>query len=461
MRLLVQGMEPGSIVSASPAKKGGRMLSKARVPSELIEELPGGVKKSEYGAFIRSWPKWPDWAKQELRDHFASYELWTQTACPLYAEYAASGFTVKPAGFDAAFSSLTDLDPDPVDDPPVNLQPDDPSVEGVPFAMLESDDAFALYVRLVAAQLAMEMGGCLPWSVTDYAPADLAPLFDGRVFARYVPAGPSYWGQMTATGHVIMSAVTPAPPLVVLGFLGQNGLIGADRQDTLTRVLHWEREHLYHVIGGTPDPPLPNGVVYWGYDGRTPVSRMINGTIMAVPIEMPNASPFFDPEVRHWVGGCAGASGFNADVLRVVNVAAHRTSYAHFQNRFALDNGVHVGIAHGDDPYTLVGSPEIPTGDLPVDDATFHTWYVNEPDVQVRLKYVARRTADLNIQYLPLQLVKKHCMDVALGNDHANSIVFHWAFSTTYTVAELEALGLWTGLDGKAASLGGCAAIGF
>ena len=36
--------------------------------------------------------------------------------------------------------------------------------------------AFALFVRLVAAQLAMETSGCLPWSVTAYGAADLASV---------------------------------------------------------------------------------------------------------------------------------------------------------------------------------------------------------------------------------------------------------------------------------------------
>jgi hypothetical protein len=453
-------MVSGPAVPAFPARRGRRGLPQTSAPADLFQGIPGGEKKSEYGADIRTWPKWPGWAKQALRDAYGPYAAWAQGACPLYAAYAASGFAVKPDGFDAAFSSVTDLDPHPVADPPVNIQPDDPLTADIPWAMLESKDAFALYVRLVAAQLAMEIGGCLPWSVTGYSPADLAPLFDGRLFARYVTEGPSYWGDMTETGHVITTTVTPAPPLIVLGFLAQNGLIGSNRVETLTRVLEWERNNLRHYIGGEPNPPLGAGVVYFGYNGRAPVSRMINGTSMVAPVFQSNGGFFFDPAVRHWVGGCGGAAGFTAAVLRLVNIPAHISAHSHWHNRFAVGNGVHVATAHGDDPYGLAGAPEIPTSGILLDDATFHAWFLDEDDSDVWERYVGRRHADLYLQYLPVYLVKKHCQDLAAGASHADSKVYGSVFSTTYSVAEVESLGLWTGLDAKVISLGGCAAIG-
>jgi hypothetical protein len=441
------------------ALEGGWSVSSEPVPGNLPDWLPGGVKTSEYGAEIRSWPKWPEWAKAELRERFAAYRQWALTACALYADYAASGFALKPQGFDEAFSSMIDLDPAPVADPPANIQPDDPLVNGYPSAMAHSGPAFALYVRLVAAQLAIEISGCVPWSLVEYTAADLRPLFDGRYNFRYVQAGQSEWGSMTATGHVVTTTVTPAPPLKVLGFLAQNGLIGPDRTETVIRFLEWERSHLRHVIGGAPEVPLGNGLLYWGYNGRAPVSRMINGTVMAAPVFFPSGGSFFEPEIRHWVGGCGGASGFNQQVLRTLNITAHRTVYAHFQNRFALDGGAYAGIGHGDDPYALASAPEIPVGDILIDDATFHAWFVHESDPDVVLTNVGRRTANLYLAYLPQVLLQQHCWDLVLNNDHASSRVYNWAFSATYTVAELEALGLWTGIEAKLAALGGCNAL--
>ena len=433
----------------------------SQVPGNLPEFLPGGIKTSEYGAEIRAWSKWPEWAKQQLRDRFTAYDQWAQAACGLYADYAASGFTVKPEGFDEAFSTVVDLDPMPVFDPPENIQPDDPLIDGTPWAMVSSADAFALYVRHVAAQLAIEINACVPWSALEYPSSDRTPLFDGRTMFRYVTKGASEWGEMSVTGHVVLAGLTPAPPLIVLGFLGQNGLIGSDRLDTVGRLFEWERSNLRHVIGGTPAVPVGAGVGYWGYNGRAPVSRMINGTVMAAPLEQSSGFMFFDPEVRHWVGGCGGASPFNAEVLRTINIAAHRTSYGHFQNRFALGGGVHKGIGHGDDPYALASAPEIPAIEILIDDATFHDWFVNESDPIERLKKVGRRTADLYLQYLPQVLLGKHCQDLAAGTDHVHSAVYNYAFASSYTVDEAEAAGLWTGLDAKLAEIGGCAALGF
>jgi len=458
-----------TVAYSGPAETTSQDLSQPLdLPIELLavkrlprHRLPGGAKKSEYGAEIRAWNKWPEWEKQVLRARYTDYLSWAQTACVLYADYANSGFTIKPDGFDAAFSSINDVDPVPVTDPPINIQPDDPLVPKIPWAMLTSADAFALYARLVAAQLAVETSGCVPWSLEDYDTADLALLFDGRFTFRYVPAGISLW-HTTETGYLLDSGVTPAPPLVVLGFLGQNGLIGADREESLIRFLEWEREHLTHVIGGAaPANPLPAGILYWDYNGRPPVSRMINGTHMAEPIYYSWGSSFFDPEPRHWYNGCGGASFFNYHVLRVMNIAAEPTVYHHYQNRFAIDGGVHVGSCHGDDPYALQAAPEIPMAASLLDDATFHAWFVNQTDETQLKKTVGRCKGDLYIEYLPQILLVKHCRDLWQGDDHANSEVYQWVGTKTYTVEELEAIGLWTNLEAEVETLGGCEVFGY
>src|SRR5436190_13542717 len=135
LRLLSQGMQLQPIVSSFRRTRGWT-LSKAAIPADITQALPGGVKATEYGAEARAWSKWPAWAKQALADRYAAYDTWAQHACPLYTKYAASGFTVKPAGFDAAFSSLVDVDPHPIADPPVNLQPDDLSDPSIPWTVI-------------------------------------------------------------------------------------------------------------------------------------------------------------------------------------------------------------------------------------------------------------------------------------------------------------------------------------
>jgi hypothetical protein len=142
-----------------------------------------------------------------------------------------------------------------------------------------------------------------------------------------------------------------------------------------------------------------------------------------------------------------------------VNIAAEQVVYGHFQNRFALDYGVHMGLAHADDPYGIHHAPEIPIEDILLDDPTFQAWFVNEPDLEEQGKNVSRRVADLYLQYLPEYLLMLHCWDTLLGNDHASSKVYDYVFKSTYSVAEMEAMGLWTAMDAKLAQIGGCAAV--
>lgn len=452
---------PSRIEPVAPlVPKFNRVPKQVVVPDFPLDIKPSGPQVSDQGGDVRAWPAWHEFHRQQLRDRFDAYVPLVTTACSLYDVYAASNFTLKPAGFDEAFSSLVDIDPVPVLDPPVNLQPDDPLVAGAPWTMIDSHQAFELYVRLVASQLVMEIDGCLPWSVDDYTGAELGLLFDGRTSFRYASAGPSAWGTMTATGHLSVGNVIPAPPMMVLGFLGQEGIIAPTRLESVERFLEWERTHLGHVYGGAPDPPLPSGELYWGYNGRAPVSRMLEARVMAAPIKFSNGVVHFDPEARHWVGGCGGASGFNAEILRVLNIPVERTVYGHQQNRFSVGVNHRVSTAHADDPYGMILAPEVPIGAILMDEPTFDAWFVNESDPVELDKNVSRWTRDLWITYLPMTLLKRHCADLANNKDHASGSVMNM-FKSVYTVADLEAKGLWEAIEAKLAGIGGCAALGF
>jgi len=454
-------LDPGQIISTQPVNGLGAIV---RAPLTLkpgtLDQVPSGDQSSDMGAAIRDWTAWSDAARQQLRDRFDAYSAWAKTACPLYAQYAASNFAEKPAGFDEAFSTVVDPDPSPILDPPVNLQPDDVNIPGVPWTVLAANDAFALYVRLVAANLALELNHCVPWSLTEYNGAELALLLDGRSRFRWAPVGPSKWGDITVAGHVAASPVIPAPPLITLGFLAQNGLIGQDRLETVVRLFEWERQNLDHVASGTTDPPLPNGVEYFGYNGRTPLSRMINGTEMMLPVLTGGGGSLYDPLLRHWVGGCGGAASFNAEVLRLVNLPVESTTYGHNQNRFTIGPDQRVAVAHTDDPYGMRHAPEVPTAEVLIDDATFDAWFVNA-DQSEWTANVSRRAADLYFQYLPADLLEYDCLDASLNRDHQNSLAYGRAFKGVYTVAEMEAKGLWDLMKAKIENAGGCSAFGY
>jgi len=165
--------------------------------------------------------------------------------------------------------------------------------------------------------------------------------------------------------------------------------------------------------------------------------------------------------VHHWVGGCGGASGFNAEILRVLNIPVERTSYGHQQNRFTIGAGERVSTAHADDPYGITQAPEIPTADILLDDATFASWFLTGADDATLTKYASTRSADLYFQYLPVSLLKLHCSDLASSTPHDQSLVMGYAFKSAYTVPEMEAKGLWSAVEAKIPTVGGCAALGY
>jgi hypothetical protein len=71
----------------------------------------------------------------------------------------------------------------------------------------------------------------------------------------------------------------------------------------------------------------------------------------------------------------------------------------------------------------------------------------------------ARRVAELTVTYLPNVLLDSYCGDKAEGREHAYGVAFNSGLSNFYTVAQLEAEGLWNRMDAKIAKWGGCAFV--
>jgi hypothetical protein len=68
---------------------------------------------------------------------------------------------------------------------------------------------------------------------------------------------------------------------------------------------------------------------------------------------------------------------------------------------------------------------------------------------------VGRRVLDVGIKYLSNDLLRDYCADQAAGTPKASGQVAG-DFAGVYTVAELEAQNLWSRMDTKLSSLGGC-----
>lgn len=455
-----------------------------------------------------TWNQWPESYRQKVRDNFDIYSRWLQEAWPLYQQYKASNFSVKPAGFDEKFNYQKDLDPRPVVDPPVDLQPQDPTAGYI--EIVDPKTAFDLYAKTIAFELAWEQSGIPAWSVSDFGSNSLTVLFDGRKMYQYVTPGSTPYGVSKASGYHMTGGVIPAPPLVSFNFLAQNGMLRDTRKETLIQYFDWERYNLSHTFGGDIHPDCSKKTLselFWDTDGHeVPASAMMRGVDWACPVYQGQVELNY-PGIRHWVGGCGGAAAFNEQTLRIINLPAAREIYGHFQNSFIIEpqsarlpslvqgannasqfpskrlsipyedgpKNARVWTDHGDNPYNLVDSPEIPIARILVDDETFQQWFqpidpswpkekkdaVNHQNN----KSVSRRPTDLRIEYLPFQMLADHCINDQNVSSNADSYVYSYYFEsadpadTLYSSDDLETMHFWQRLLDKVNASGGCQAI--
>ncbi len=426
------------------------------------------------------WPAWSGLYKNKLSQDFAELWAWIDQCWPKYQEYATTD--VKPAEFDACFSTA-----EPANYPPPDLQWMESPPSGIStWTVIASPTAFDLYSKMVALSLVLEIKGILPWTIAELAPSYRREILDGTLWFRYLPAGPSEWGDINHAGHMVYTTVIPAPAKLTFSFLAQNKLIGSNKLDTVTRLFTWERDNMKHTMGGDlpADCPYKGMSIYaGGYKGRMPLSRVINGTEMLCPLLNSSGQEMFFPGILHWTGGCGGTSSFNQQVLRVAQIPAQRSSYGHFQNNFVVDNNQKLWIDHADNTYGLAfsvwkGVAEIPIQEILVEDATYKSWVVdydsNDPNLSQaqkdaysaqNLKAVGRRPTELRVKYLPKYVLQQYCW-YDQGKPPVQTKLYTETLSEYYTLAQLEAMyqepwgtntpGLWTNIDLKIAALGGC-----
>lgn len=326
----------------------------------------------------------------------------------------------------------------PVADVPPNLAT--LSDEQPVVTILAPADAWAYFKASVAQSLAAEIGAQLSWSIQALTAEQLAQLFDSREMFRW-NASPAGYRIDSMHGHIV-----PAPPIRSYEFLGTAGLIGVSRLDTLASVIDWCRANLVHFSGGTTAANMED---QWQYRGYPPLTRVLSGT--------PRTS---HPElgVMHRTAGCWGTTGFLRALLRVVNIPVKLvTNAGHAQPWFMADSRY---LSHGDDPYNQLtkATPPIPAGELPIDQAQFDAWFGAGVDNVEKSDNIGRRPRELAIRYLSNYLLHKYCDDLAAGKTHANGQVFD-IFSRDYTLAQLEAMNLWSRMDAKIAGFGGCAHV--
>jgi hypothetical protein len=322
-----------------------------------------------------------------------------------------------------------------------------------PMTVLSSEDAWPIFIAHIAHALHLEISDGLGWSVTNCRDAELEVLFNSKYYFEWDAEHGGYNLSRTRAGAagwpLSRGNSLLAPPKLVYDFLIANNLIAGDRLQTIGRVLEWSRHNLVHFGGAFEAKNVED---QWQYRGFPPVSRILAGT--------PNNAYPADG-VLHRTAGCHGTNGFLKDVLRVVNIpvlyhspegTGHATPHFLSEPRY---------LSHGDDPYNRFARgnpPPYPATELLIDAAQFDAWFGNAVTAAERSKNIGRRVYELALQYLPDYLLHLHCQDLAAGRAHNASSVYD-SFKRWYTVADLEAMNLWSRMDQRIAERGGCSSI--
>lgn len=314
--------------------------------------------------------------------------------------------------------------------------------------------AWRYYLAHIAQSLVVESEGRVSWSLDEQPATDLWWLFDSKSLFHYSSTLKRYFTPKGHTSIESLGSSQPGDPVRIAGELIVLGLIGADRRDTIDRVLDWCRANLVHFYGfETPQ----NVADYWQYRGWPPVERVLAGT----------THPQFG--YAHWTAGCWGTTGFLRNALRTVNVACGlevRDGHALPHFLLPLNRGRRRDLypTHGDDPYNSLwrATPPVPIDELPIGSRTFSRWFGPNATLPPGGSNVGRQTVELAIRHLSNPLLRYHCEDLAAGRGHAQSRVFDpqlTGFGRYYSVLELEAMLLWDRLDARLAAIGGCANV--
>ena len=354
-----------------------------------------------------AWKQWPAWAKQDLVNAFIHTVDWY------------NGGMVQYNGV---------------------LAPDPPPILNTAYLMLgqggnpvydEATVAWPTYTGHVALNLAAEIFAWVPWSLHNFDNVGMNYVLPFDNF--YFPCN-----QYGATGYCLNGGSTPANATYVFKFLKTHSLIGTTKVDTINRVLDWARWNLSHMGGMGYDANLQ----FFGYWGQPPVSRVIEGTVVAPP-----APDDWQINPRHWTAGCGGTTDFFSVIFRALNipVTSAAAGGGHMTPWFVSEN---LYLSHGDDPYSQDMKSDAPTSMLPISKATYDTWFpINDPVTAA--KNTGRRNVEINVLYPSKWVLDLYCSDQANLKDHLGGRVYNEYFYKFYTVPQLENLGLWQRLDYK------------
>lgn len=292
----------------------------------------------------RPWPSWSAAEKQELVVAFEAAWTWLYQQATPYTNLNES----------LAY--------------PPNNENDTTNSGLSPWTMVTESYARELYLRWIGLNLAVEIGGHVPWSVTGYTAEQLQILFDSASFmtrradAIYVvcAGSPEHANYLHRKDNLGGSLI--APPRFTLAFLRSANLVGGTRAATITSLLNWCRDNMVHFYGSADYGTMEQ---HWQYRGLPPITRVIDGTTSTYP----GATTF-----EHWTAGCHGTTGFLRNVLRAVNIPVQILRVCGHGQAYFLTEGKY--LDHGDNPYNLTFKGlGLSAADLLIDETTYTAWF--------------------------------------------------------------------------------------
>lgn len=329
--------------------------------------------------------------------------------------------------------------------PPVNqvqLQDGQPAVTA-----FSGYEARSLYIQTVAHTLALEIGGFLPWSILEYGSfTDVARILSSEYLFHAGHYDTSHVDNPTPVvfnGWWPYGATTHAPPTVTFRFLVEENILRPTHYDTVARLMKWGRENMAHYAGGRT---AENMEYHWGYRGDPPVARILSRWATS-----PNGTPL------GWAAGCHGVAYFSQSLLRAANIPVaarklHGTPAPVHRSPVFYTAGQ--ALSHGDDIYAMrwlipsVDPSYVQPDEVFISLQTFSQWFPGT--VEGQTENVGRRFFEVVLDVLPNKLMDLYCDDLEAFASHADGSV-HAFFSDRYSLAELEAMNLWSRLAAKEA----------
>jgi hypothetical protein len=272
-----------------------------------------------------TWANWSGSQKADLNQAYLDVVAWINQGAPQ---------VTMPVG---ALGQTTPTDT------PWNIHPSANSPGSATIEIVERPYFWKLYLAHVAFSLMLETSHQVPWSVTDYPDATLKWLFDSATMGWYYANWDGFsLGTYDQAGFPPLRTnnrprTSFADPRWTYPWLRQAGIIGSTRLATIGNTLDWMRHNLTHFYDAES---IGRDLDIWQYNGYSPLSRIVNGTIDA---KYPGLG------TQHWTAGCHGSTGFTNAALRVLNipvepiwVCGHELMYFMSEDKY---------LDHGDDPY--------------------------------------------------------------------------------------------------------------